>query len=51
LRFEKKLRKNLDEVLKIIDKFETKNNNVIKISNPYFIRMGWTKIKLPETKP
>jgi len=51
LRFEKKLRKNLDEVLKIIDKFETKNNNVIKISNPYFMRMGWTKIKLPETKP
>ena len=50
LRFEKRLRKNLDEVLKIIDKFETKNNNVIKISNPYFMRMGWTKIKIPETK-
>ena len=50
LRFEKRFRNNLDEVLKIIDKFETKNNNKLKISNPYFMRKGWTKIKLPETK-
>ena len=51
LRFEKRFRNNLDEVLKIIDKFETKNNNKLKISNPYFMSKGWTKIKLTETKP
>jgi len=50
LRFEKSFRKNIDEVLKIIDKFETKYNNTLKISTPYFMRKGWTKIKLPETK-
>jgi hypothetical protein len=47
LRFEKSFRKNIDE---IIDKFETKYNNTLKISTPYFMRKGWTKIKLPETK-
>jgi hypothetical protein len=51
LRFEKRFRNNLDEILKIIHKFETKNNNKLKISNPYFMSKGWTKIKLPETKP
>ena len=50
LRFEKSFRKNIDEILEIIDKFETKNNNKLKISNPYFMRKGWTTIKLQETK-
>ncbi len=39
LRVRRAYRENLNEVLKIVDKFEDK----IKIRNPYFMKRGWTK--------
>ena len=48
LRFEKSRRQNLDEILNVIDTFETKNNNKLTITNPYFMCKGWTKVKHPE---
>jgi hypothetical protein len=50
LRFKKSFRNNLHTVLNTIDKFETKNNNKLTIANPYFMKRGWTTVKLPELK-
>tara|TARA_B100000780_G_scaffold180844_1_gene126871 strand:+ start:671 stop:1192 length:522 start_codon:yes stop_codon:yes gene_type:complete len=43
LRVRRANRENLNEVLKIVDKFEDKFKNKIKIRNPYFMKRGWTK--------
>ena len=43
LRITKDLRHNFEQVLEIVDKFEDKTNQKIEVSNPYFMRRGWTK--------
>ena len=43
LRITKDLRHNFEQFLEIVDKFEDKTNQKIEVSNPYFMRRGWTK--------
>jgi len=48
LRIGKGFRNNVDEVLEMVDKFEDKFENKLKISNPYFMKRGWTKVDYPK---
>lgn len=54
LRVQTKYRKNLNEVLRIIDKFEDKYEHKLSQKNPHFMKKGWTKVKynvgLPKNK-
>jgi len=45
LRVQTKYRKNLNEVLRIIDKFEDKYEHKLSQKNPHFMKKGWTKVK------
>tara|TARA_B100000524_G_scaffold347885_2_gene250836 strand:+ start:604 stop:1089 length:486 start_codon:yes stop_codon:yes gene_type:complete len=45
LRVQTKYRKNLNEVLRIIDKFEDKYEHKLTQKNPHFMKKGWTKVK------
>ena len=36
---------NLNEVLRIIDKFEDKYEHKLSQKNPHFMKNGWTKVK------
>ena len=45
LRDQTKYRKNLNEVLRIIDKFEDKYEHKLTQKNPHFMKKGWTKVK------
>ena len=44
LRIKRALRHNFQEVLDVIDKYEEKAENKLKIDNPYLMRNGWTKV-------
>ena len=44
LRVKKKFRKNMDEVLRIVNRFEDKHDSKLVIRNPFFMRNGWTKV-------
>ena len=46
LRFTKKFRNNLDEILNTLDKYEEKYDNKITITNPILMRRGLTKFKV-----
>lgn len=50
LRVQIKLRKNLSEVLRVIDKFEDKFENKLSIKSPYFMKNGWTKVNYDNIK-
>ena len=54
LRVQTEHRKNLNEVLRIIDKFEDKYEHKLSQKNPHFMKKGWTKVKynvgLPKNK-
>ena len=45
LRVQTEHRKNLNEVLRIIDKFEDKYEHKLSQKNPHFMKNGWTKVK------
>ena len=45
LRINRSFRHNLKEVLEVVNKYEDKAENKLKISNPYFMKRGWTKVK------
>ena len=45
LRIKTKYRKNLNEVLRIINKFEDKYEHKLSQKNPHFMKKGWTKVK------
>ena len=45
LRVQAEFRKNLNEVLRIIDKFEDKYEHKLSQKNPHFMKNGWTKVK------
>ena len=45
LRVKTKHRKNLNEVLRIIDKFEDKYEHKLTLKNPHFMRRGWSNVK------
>jgi uncharacterized membrane protein len=49
-RFKKKYRGNLETLLNTIDKYETKHSNQITITNPVFMRKGFTKFKDPKSE-
>jgi magnesium-transporting ATPase (P-type) len=44
LRIKRALRYNFQEVLDVIDKYEEKAENKLKIDNPYLMSHGWTKV-------
>tara|TARA_B100001093_G_scaffold288104_1_gene275242 strand:- start:1406 stop:1906 length:501 start_codon:yes stop_codon:yes gene_type:complete len=50
LRVQIKFRKNLNEVLRIIDKFEDKFEKKLSIKSPYFMKNGWTKVNYDNIK-
>tara|TARA_B100001059_G_C17485057_1_gene403528 strand:- start:97 stop:591 length:495 start_codon:yes stop_codon:yes gene_type:complete len=50
LRFTKKFRNNLDEILNTLDKYEEKHDNKITITNPILMSKGWTKFKVPKNQ-
>ena len=50
LRFTKKFRNNLDEILNTMDKYEDKHDNKITMPNPILMRKGLTKFKVPKNQ-
>lgn len=50
LRVKKKFRKNIDELLRVVDRFEDKHNQKLVIRNPYLMKNGWTKVDYSSSK-
>ena len=50
LRVKKKFRKNIDELLRIVDRFEDKHNQKLVIRSPYLMKNGWTKVDYSSLK-
>ena len=50
LRVKKKFRKNIDELLRIVDRFEDKHNQKLVIRTPYLMKNGWTKVDYSSLK-